>query len=73
MSCFDSSSSFDVIFAGSSSAGNFASRTSSLHRSVCTMSTSPNTRSAASRVFCRSAIRTTAVRSVDSSASRSST
>ena len=72
-SCFDRSSSFDEIFTGSSSDGNFAARTSSLQSSVCTMSTSPYTRSAASRVFCRSAMRTIAVLSVDSSVRRSST
>ena len=69
----ESSSSFAEIFTGSSSAGKAGSRTSSAHSSVCSTSTSPRTRSAASRVFCRSENRTIAVRSVCSSVWRSST
>ena len=69
----DISSSFAEMRTGSSSAGNAASRTSSAHSSVCSTSTSPRTRRAASRVFWRSENRTIAVRSVCSSVLRSST
>ena len=47
-----------------SRAGNSAPRTSSAQSIVCSMRTSPRTRSAPSRVFCRSAKETIAVRSV---------